>query len=343
MVVKFDAPLAGRIGLGDGGRGIGSWANVPWLITVAGCDPMRSRAPRLAIVALLCLICAPDRATAQEIDPRSYAPSPTGATIVFAALGRSTGAILTDPALPVQDVEAEIDSAAVGAGRTFGLFGHSANATIVLPYVQGDFTGTVDDVARAVSRSGVGDARLRLASNLIGGPALSPADFARHKPQTTLGASLTVSMPTGEYHSDKLINVGNNRWAIKTELGLSHPVGHWLFEAYAGVWLFGDNDNFRGGQRREQDPLTSVQAHVSYTFRPRLWLAADATSYDGGRTSVNGVDSGVRQSNSRAGATFSLPLGKTQSVKFSWNKGATTRIGSDFTTYGITWQWTIID
>ena len=304
---------------------------------------MGFRAPELAILVLVCLTCAPDRSAAQEIDPGSYAPNPTGVTIIVAGLSRSTGAILTDPALPVQDVEAEINAAAVGVGRTFGLFGHSANATIVVPHVEGDFTGTVDDVARAVSRSGVGDTKLRLVTNLIGGPALSAAEFARHKPQTTLGVSLTVSMPTGEYHSDKLINVGNNRWAIKPELGLSHPVGHWLFEAYAGVWLFGDNDNFLGGQRKEQDPLASLQAHATYTFRPRMWLAVDTTFYEGGRTSVNGVDSGIRQSNSRVGMTFSLPIGKTQSLKFSWNKGATTRIGSDFTAYGIAWQLTIID
>jgi hypothetical protein len=304
---------------------------------------MGLRTHRLTTLLLGCIAWAPIPSAAQEIDPRSYAPNPTDVTIIVAGFSRSTGAILTDPALPVQDVEAEINAAAVGVGRTFGLFGHSANATIVVPYVEGHFTGTVDDVARAVSRAGIGDTRLRLTTNLIGGPALSPAEFVRRKPQTTLGASLTLSTPTGEYYSDKLINVGNNRWAIKPELGLSHPVGHWLFEVYAGVWLFGDNDNFLGGQRKEQDPLTSLQAHASYTFRPRLWLAVDTTFYEGGRTSVNGVDSGIRQSNSRVGLTFSLPLGKTQSVKFSWNKGATTRIGSDFTAYGIAWQWTIID
>jgi outer membrane putative beta-barrel porin/alpha-amylase len=304
---------------------------------------MRFRAHRVAAVALVCFVCAPGRSAAQEIDPRSYTPNPTNLTILVAAYGYSTGAVLTDPALPVEDVEAELNAAAVGVGRTFGLFGRSANSTIVLPFVQGDFTGTVDDVAQAVSRSGIGDARLRLTTNLLGGPALSPAEFARHKPQTTLGASVTVSVPTGEYHSDKLINVGNNRWAIKPELGLSHPVGPWLFEAYAGVWLFGDNDNFRGGHRRKQDPLTSLQAHVSYTFRPRLWLALDSTFYDGGRTSVDGVDSAVRQSNSRVGLTLSVPVGKSQSLKFSWNQGATTRVGSDFTYYGIAWQYTMID
>lgn len=304
---------------------------------------MGMTAARRALILLLCVACAPVPGIAQEIEPRAYSPNPTGVTFFAAALGRSTGAVLTDPSLPVEDVEAELYAAAAGVGRSFGLFGRSASASIVLPHFRGDFTGTVDDVAQAVSRSGIGDARLRIAANLFGGPALTPAEFARRKPQTTLGASLTVSMPTGEYHADKLINVGNNRWAIKPELGLSHPVGNWLLEAYAGVWLFGDNDEFRGDQRREQDPLVSTQAHVSYTFRPRLWLAFNATYYDGGRTSVNGVDLADRQSNSRIGLTFSLPLGRSQSLKFSMSEGATTRVGSDFTAYGIAWQYTLLD
>jgi len=304
---------------------------------------MDFRQSRLAVFVLVFAFCIPVRAMGQEIEPRAYSPNPTGVTFVVAALGLSTGGVLTDPSVPVQDVEAELHAAAIGVGRTFGLFGRSANASIALPYFQGDFTGSVDDVDRAVSRSGIGDVRLRIATNLIGGPALTPAEFVRRKPQTSLGASLAVSMPTGEYHSDKLINVGNNRWAIKPELGLAHPIGNWYLETYAGVWLFGDNDNFLGGQRKEQDPLTSLQAHASYTFRPQLWLAFDATFYGGGRTSINGVDSADRQSNLRLGLTFSLPLATGQSLKLNWSEGASTRIGSDFTSYGITWQFTHFD
>ena len=50
-----------------------------------------------------------------------------------------------------------------------------------------------------------------------------------------------------------------------------------------------------------------------------------------------------RQSNSRAGLTLSLPLGRRQSIRLYWSKGATTRIGSDFTNYGLAWQYTLVD
>ena len=45
--------------------------------------------------------------------------------------------------------------------------------------------------------------------------------------------------------------------------------GKWLLEGCAGAWWFADNDDYFGGRLREQDPLVSMQAHVSYTFRPR--------------------------------------------------------------------------
>lgn len=289
---------------------------------------------------LAAAVATPAVACAQEMEPRAFSPSPVGVDFLFVGYARSTGGVLTDPSLPVDDVEATVNAGVLGYGRTFSLFGHLANAGLVVPRVSGHFTGTLDGEDAEASRSGFGDLKLRLATNLIGAPALSPAEFAARKPTTTLGVSLTVSAPTGEYHPDKLINVGTNRWAVKPEIGLSHPIGKWYLEAMAGVWFFDDNHDFFGGQLREQDPLKSVQAHVSYTFRPKLWLAFNATFYDGGRTTVNGARKDDRQSNSRYGLTFSTPISRSQSLKLYWNDGATTRIGSDFTTYGITWQYT---
>ena len=294
------------------------------------------------VLVLVASACLSALSRAQEIEPRAYAASPTGVTFVGLALGRSTGAVLTDPSLPVDDVEAEINAGAVAVGHTFGLFDRLTSAAVILPYVRGDFTGTLDGEPAEASRSGMGDVKLRLAMNFIGTPALTPAEFMKRAPTTTLGASLTVSLPTGEYYGDKLINVGTNRWAIKPEIGVSQPIGRWFLEAYAGAWIFGDNDSFFGGHHREQEALTSIQAHVAYVFRPRLWLAVDGTYYDGGRSTIDGVQKDDRQTNSRVGMTLAVPIGPRQSLKFSWSQGASTRIGSDFTAYGIAWQYTHI-
>jgi hypothetical protein len=306
----------------------------------AHCGRMAAPSGQLRVILVVAAFVVPRFALAQEIEPRVFVPSPIGVTFYAVAVARSTGGILTDPSLPVDNVEAEIDSSAIGVGHTFGLLGRLATAGFILPRLAGQFSGTLDGEDAAASRSGIGDLRARFSVNLIGTQALTPAEFAKRKPTTTLGVALTVSAPTGDYHPDKLINVGTNRWALKPEIGVAHPVGRWYFEAIAGAWLFGDNDDFFGGQHREQEPLASIQGHVSYTFRPRLWLAFDATYYDGGRTTIDDVLKDDRQSNSRYGLTFSLPVSRTQSLKFHWNDGASTRIGSDFTTYGIAWQYT---
>ncbi len=281
-------------------------------------------------------------AFAASLQARAFAPSSAGVTFVLAVYSRSEGGILTDPSLPVDDVEAVINGSAIGVGHTFSLAGRLASAAVVQPWVSGHFTGTLDGEDAEASRSGNGDLKLRFVTNLIGAPALTPAEFARRTPAMTLGVALTVSAPTGEYHPDKLINVGTYRWALKPEIGIAKPIGRWYLDGTVGAWFFEDNDDFFGGKHRKQDPLASIQAHVSYTFRPKLWLSFNTIWYDGGRSTIDGAPQDDRQSNSRYGLTQSLPLTRTQSLKFLWNDGATTRIGSDFSTYGIAWQYTRI-
>jgi hypothetical protein len=281
--------------------------------------------------------------SAQELEPRAYSPAPVGLNFALVAYGRSTGEVLTDPSLPVQDIEAELDVGVAGYGRTFGIAGHQASFVVAAPYIWGDISGNVFEEARSVTRSGVGDLRLRLAANLIGGEAMSAREFMRRTPATTLGASLSITAPTGQYDPDKLINLGTNRWAFKPEIGLTVPHDRWMFDLFAGVWLFTDNPDFFGGVHRSQDPMPTLQAHVSYTIRPRAWVAVDGTYYFGGETSANGVEAGDRKENSRLGVTLSIPAGKYFSLKFNLSRGATTRLGSNFTTYGVAWQASWLD
>ena len=304
---------------------------------------MMGCARRLAAWLLLGSCWAGSVCHAQEIEPRAYSPSPSGLNFLIAVGGHSEGGVLTDPSLPVTDIEAKVDALAVGYGRSFGLAGRSANVAFALPYIEVDASGNIGEQRASVTRAGWGDAKLRLAMNLIGGPAMTPREFSQRVPATTLGVSMSVSLPTGEYLPDKLVNIGTNRWAVKTELGLTHPIGKWLLEGYLGAWWFEENDDFFGGHRREQDPLASIQVHVSYTFKPRLWLALNTTYYECGQTTLDGVAKHDRQANSRAGLTFSTPLGKNYSLKFNWSRGATTRIGSNFTTYGIGLQYAWLD
>jgi hypothetical protein len=203
-------------------------------------------------------------------------------------------------------------------------------------------SGRIDEDARSVERAGWADTRVRFAVNLLGGRAMALPEFMRRKPSTTLGTSLVVSIPTGQYFDDKLVNIGTNRWAFKPEIGVSHPAGPWTLELYGGGWFFTDNDAYLGNQRREQNPILSLQSHVGYTIQSRLWVAADVTYYVGGRVVTNGVPAADRQDNLRVGLTTSLPVGRSNAVKLAWSRGAITRLGGNFDTWAIAWQTTRI-
>jgi len=278
-------------------------------------------------------------AAAQEMEPRSYSAVPIGTNFIVMDYSRSSGDILFDPSLPVTDLQAKINTYSLGLSHSFGVLGHVASIAIAVPYANANLTGNVEGAPGHAYRSGLGDMRFRLAVNLLGGPALTPEEFARRSPSTILGASVSVVAPTGQYVASRLINVGSNRWSFKPEVGLSQPIGNWFVEGAAGVWLFTDNTDFFGGRRRSQDPLPTFQWHGGYNWRPGLWLAADVTYFTGGQTSVNGVQDKDLQRNVRYGLTLSFPLSARWSGKLAWSRGLTTSIGGNFQTISVALQY----
>src|SRR4029453_8791127 len=123
----------------------------------------------------------------QQLTPRAYVPAPVDLNIVSVPYLYQTGSVITHPSLPVQNVDAKVDVVSAFYERTFAFFGREANAAIVLPYVWAKVTGDVFEERRSTSRPGPGGMALRLASNILGGPALTREEFARAPQQTTLG------------------------------------------------------------------------------------------------------------------------------------------------------------
>jgi len=301
--------------------------------------PRGGRVLRAAVGAAGLLLAAVPL-SAQDLDPRSYTHVPVNATFVIGGFALSHGGVVTDPTLPVTDINATIETPSLGLGRSFNLFGKTAQAFAALPYSWAQVSGKVLEEEASITRAGLSDMRLRLSVLLRGAPALTPAEFMKAPRRTILGVSLMVAAPTGQFFPDKLINLGANRWAFKPEFAVSHPIGEkWLLDAYAGLWLFTANDTFYPGTaRRTQEPMGSFQAHISYNFSRTLWAAFDATYYVGGRTTVSGVGNDDRQANTRIGGTLSVPVGKRQSIKVAVSRGAIIRIGANFTTLSVGWQ-----
>ena len=275
----------------------------------------------------------------QELEPRVYLASPVGSNVIVVAAARSTGDVILDPTIPIENVHARVGAIVFGYYRTFGLFGRSASLGGTAPMLRASARGEIDGVEGRVNRFGQGDVATRLTVNLLGFPAMDTATFVKRGPRPGLGASLVVNIPAGQYLSGKVINLGTNRWSYKPELGLTLPFGdRWLFDTYFGVWLFSDNDDYLGGTRA-QAPLMTTQVHLSYNLSRRAWAALDGTFYSGGRTTVNEIAQAERQNNARIGGTIALPLANRQSLRVAVSKGARVRLGSDFTTLSVAWNY----
>lgn len=299
---------------------------------------------RSVVVAGLVVLAGSLGLRAQELEPRAYSASPLGTNFFAVVAGASRGAVLFDPTIPITDARANVGLATLGYGRSFGLWRRQGLVAVLVPYAWGHAEGLVQEEARRIWRSGFADLRVKASINLLGPGAMTLEEFRRAPRRPILGVSLTVQAPTGEYDETKLINLGTNRFALKPEIGLSVPVGRWYLDVYAGAWFFETNDHFYpGGAVRRQDPLTALQAHASYTFKSRAWLAIDATWYGGGEATLDSNPPSARQSSSRIGGTVSLPLTPKQSIKFAASTGTSGRTGSDFDTFLVGWQLTWFD
>jgi Putative MetA-pathway of phenol degradation len=182
---------------------------------------------------------------------------------------------------------------------------------------------------------------------LIGGPSMGVDEFRNWRQKTILGASLKLVPATGQYDPTKLINFGSNRWALKPEVGYSQRWGHWIVDAYAGAWFFTTNPEFfsrnqysPGINTQSESPIGSFEGHLSYDFKPRLWVSLDGNYWFGGVTSMNGVSNpGTMQGNSRIGFTASIPVSKRQSLKLSYSDGAYIRYGGSYRNVSVAWQY----
>ena len=273
------------------------------------------------------------------MDPRSYSNVPTGLDFLLVGYAHQEGDVLLDPTVPIKDLSAKVDTAAVSYVHTLAVRGQSATVGLIVPYASISANGLVEGLSESVTRTGFGDPTLRLTLNLLGAPALSVKEFGAYRQDLIVGLTMLVTAPLGHYEPARLINVGTNRWSFKPELGVSKALGNWTLEGAFGVTFFTDNDEFRVSHTKQQDPLYAVRGHVIYNFGPRLWGSLDGTYYEGSRTTLDGLSKNDMQQNTRWGTSLSFAVNRNNSLKLYFSSGASSRTGTDFDTLGLAWQY----
>ena len=274
----------------------------------------------LRVALVLAVLLLPRFGQAQDIDPRRWSHLPIGANFAGAGYAYTTGDISLDPVLRIQNGQFDVQTIAAKYIRSFELLGKSARVDIGQPYQIGHWSGLLNGVPASTDRTGFADTSVRFAVNLIGAPPLKGKEFADYRAtnsdhETIVGVGLALQLPTGQYYSDKLINLGDNRFTLRPQIGATHNWGKWTAELTFQTWFFTDNDNFFNGNTLQQDPLYTTDANLIYTFRPGVWVAGSFGYAGGGTTSVNGVSNNDNESNIGWGFSIGLPLSRAVGVK----------------------------
>jgi len=293
----------------------------------------------LVAVMAIGLLTTTSSIRAQSLEPRAYSNAPVGLNFLVVGFQNPKGALLFDSALPVEDINADIDMGFLGYVRTLDVAGKSAKLGVLLPYARFTAEGFVDGNLATRDTSGLADPAFYYSMSFHGAPALSLKEFNNYQQDTIVGFTLKLTAPLGKYEPDKLFNIGTNRWSFEPEIGVSQALGNWVLEGSAAVTFYTDNNNFLNGGTRQQDNVYSAQFHAIYSFPRNIWLAMSATYFTGGRTTINDVIRNDLQQNWRTGFTLALPVNRNHSIKLFGSRGISTRTGNNYDTAGIAWQY----
>jgi hypothetical protein len=280
----------------------------------------------------------------QDLSPRAYLITAVHSNAVTLTWSFYDGGVNFNGTVPITGATGTYSVPTFTYYHSLNFFGRSANINLALPYAVGTFQGQVLGTNRSIYRSGLLDFVARFSVNLKGGPALTPKEFAKWKQKMLLGVSLKVIAPTGQYNPTKLVNWGINRWAFKPEFGYSQRWGKWILDGYAGVWFYTTNNAFFNipvPTPQTEQPIGSFEGHLSYDFaKQRLWASLDGNFWSGGVTTLNGIQNvATKQTASRIGGTFSVPITKHQSFKASYSDGAYIRFGGNYQNVSVAWQY----
>jgi len=287
---------------------------------------------------------------AQDLAPRAYLITPLHSNAMNLTYSFYHGGLDFNGVVPVTGATGTYSVSMFSLYHSLSFFGRSANITAWLPYGIGTFQWSVLGTERRIYRSGLFDSGLRFSVNLKGGPAMPISQFVKWKQTVVLGVSLKVITPTGQYDPTKLLNWGINRWAFKPEFGYSQRFRQkWVLDGYAGAVFFTTNPAFYSlprPQPQTKSPYGSFEGHLSYDAKhyrgkPTLWLSLDGNFWFGGTTSVGGKSNpATRQTASRLGVTAAIPVSRHQSIKASFNRGDYVRVGGNFNSLAVSWQYT---
>lgn len=279
----------------------------------------------------------------QDVEPRRWSVLPVNSQIIGAGYGYSFGDVLFDPLLEAEDVSVEVSTFIMSYVKPFRLGNKLARIDVTLPYNFMRFQGRLSGNPASLYRNGFGDSRIRFSMNLNGPPPGTITDIQKfnseHPINTIFGASLAVTLPTGQYFDEKLINIGQNQIVIRPQIGMVHSWKSWSYELTGSIFIFSNNNNFFGGKIKKQEPILALQSHLIRRFSPKIWASISASYGIGGESVVNNVSNADLRTNLLSALSAGLKISTRQNLKLVFLNSTTLKdLGSNTNSIIVGWS-----
>lgn len=288
---------------------------------------------------ILFLFCLIFKLQAQELDPWAYGNLPVKLNIAGLTYSIIYGNFVSEPSSPIQDFNVTTNKFSVVYMRTFNFFGKLGRVQVSLPFSYMSGNAKLRGIDTSGSRTGFDDLRIRVGLNLFGSPPLEPKNFGKYRQEAIMGLSLVVTAPTGQYYTDKFINLGTNRWSFKPELGISLKIGQFFWETYGGVKFILPNKEYLVNRTLKQAPVYSLQMHVCHAFSNSLRLALSGTYINGGQSSVNDIKQNDYLRHFRGGIIAAYSINALNSVILQFNTNITANASLDYRSINLMYSY----
>ena len=248
---------------------------------------------------------------------RIYWPLPKNTNIVSAHLITGTANVSWSNWSAVQpDIDIRSDIYMLGYTRIQPVFGRTVNWQLLVPAGTTSTSSVLPVATNDTFVNGFADVGIGGTVNVFGVPEMMAKDFIRHELDLSVNLGLMVYAPTGQYDPDETLNLGSNQWKTRISVPVVKSFGEWVpgkrttLEIMPAAVFFGDNDEAQGN-RIEQDPVYSVEMHLTRDITKQSYISLDYTWLDGGEETFKDIDSGatVRESSGLDAEILGVTLG----------------------------------
>ncbi|MBW4465559.1 MAG: transporter [Pegethrix bostrychoides GSE-TBD4-15B] len=298
-----------------------------------------ARAFTLAATSVALSLTMAGQACAQQYGPRIFWLAPSDLNVIqFQFLYQKTNtAFDASVVYPNLDIDTTV---LVGTyAPTFSLGDTSGQFILSVPYAAADVELSAGSREIDRSQAGLADIYTEFRVGLVNAPGLSPQEFVQYmteeNPRVQLRGMVGVFVPVGDYDSDRVVNIGSNRWAfragIPAVIRLSSnwkPGNRTTLELLPSMDVYTDNNspplsstrfaNTRFvADRTAQNPIFRMEGHLTQDISSEFWVSLDAQYNFGGATYADGVGQGNQQSWLGLGGTLGSNLWPGGTLSFN--------------------------